>query len=366
MAVHIENLEIDSYRGIHNLKIENLGDINIFVGDNNTGKTSVLEAIQFFCEPNPYNLLQIARQREKYRAKMGNSFVDSIRYLFDVDSSKNEVYNLTMSGTVHGKKGMVRVSGTIDTQLMNVAELKNVHYVGENENLEEIEAFFGKIQRNFSFPTVDDWENETFEVNNYSRMRLNSEKKTRILRTRSVLTVDHVLENAFNMLIKESKIKDQAVKLLREQFDDTISDLRIIGDSNSLRYIPVIENIHGDYIPLSLYGDGMKKALTMLNAIVNTKNGVVLIDEFETALHTSAMTEVFSFVIESANQMGVQLFMTTHSLEAVDKMLESAGGKKTDIRVIRLKRKNGKTFSRVMTGQEAVQFRKDYNLELRV
>ena len=119
-------------------------------------------------------------------------------------------------------------------------------------------------------------------------------------------------------------------------------------------------------MPISLYGDGMKKALTMLNAIVNTENGVCLVDEFETALHISAMREVFSFVVEAAKKSNVQLFMTTHSLEAVDELLEGISDNLHKVRVIRLKKKKGKTFSYILDGYEAMESRKEYDLELRV
>ena len=45
MAIHIKNLKIDTYRGIKNLQLNNFKDINIFTGDNNTGKTSILEVL---------------------------------------------------------------------------------------------------------------------------------------------------------------------------------------------------------------------------------------------------------------------------------------------------------------------------------
>ena len=85
-------------------------------------------------------------------------------------------------------------------------------------------------------------------------------------------------------------------------------------------------------------------------AIVNTEKGVVLIDEFETGLHTSVMEKAFSFSIESALKSEVQLFMTTHSLEAVDKLLESSEQYAKDIRIIRLRKKNGKVFVRSGAG----------------
>lgn len=46
MEVYISELDIETYRGIKNLKMENLAPINIITGDNNSGKTSVLELLQ--------------------------------------------------------------------------------------------------------------------------------------------------------------------------------------------------------------------------------------------------------------------------------------------------------------------------------
>lgn len=344
MAKYIENLEIYSYRGIRDLKINNLGDVNILVGDNNTGKTSVLEAIQLLCEPTKYNLVQIARQREKYRLLNSISLFDSVRYLFDINNNSPKCMNIGIGGTISGESGIVHVAGEIGTQLVDINELINKHIISKNQidNFsEEVDTFFGKIESTFNNDqqlNLVEGILEEFEINNYTRLRADTTRNNAILRSKAILTIDHVINNAFNDLIKNNQLKNRAVELLKEEFEDDIVDLRIITDSLS-RYIPVIEKHNGEYIPLSLYGDGLKKTLTMLNAIINVKGGVVLIDEYETALHTSAMTKVFSFLIESAQKSGVQLFLTTHSLEAIDKMLESADGYAQNIRIIRLRKK---------------------------
>ena len=46
MTRYITELNIETYRGIRDLEIKNFGDINIFVGDNNCGKTSVFRGAQ--------------------------------------------------------------------------------------------------------------------------------------------------------------------------------------------------------------------------------------------------------------------------------------------------------------------------------
>lgn len=372
MTTHIENLKICSYRGIENLEINDLGAVNIIVGDNNVGKTSVLEAIQLLCAPNKYNLIQVARQREKYKLRISMGLVDALRYLFKNNHANYEDLEMEISGKILGESGNVCVKGSIGTQLFGVNEFTDNSFSNEKAleqgMTQEVDTFFGKIESSFYmneqlsfFEDRDD----VFEINKYSTIRVDLSNKYVIIPTKMVLTFDHVLENSFNAITRSSKIKDKAITLLQDEFDNDIVDLRIISDSQSLRYTAVVENRNGDYIPLPVYGDGMKKMLVILNAILNAENGVVLVDEFETALHTSAMKNVFSFIMEAARKSNVQLFMTTHSIEALDKMLESAGENIDDIRVIRLKKKNGKMFSRIYNGNEALKDRMDYNLELR-
>lgn len=48
---HIDEFEIGQFRGLRNLKIEGLSQINLLVGSSNSGKTSVLEAMSIFCDP---------------------------------------------------------------------------------------------------------------------------------------------------------------------------------------------------------------------------------------------------------------------------------------------------------------------------
>ena len=45
MARHITSLKIDGYRGLRNFAVDDLADVNILLGDNNCGKTSVLEVL---------------------------------------------------------------------------------------------------------------------------------------------------------------------------------------------------------------------------------------------------------------------------------------------------------------------------------
>lgn len=133
---HIESLQIETYRGIRNLEVENLGNVNVFVGDNNTGKTSVLEAIELMCNPNAYNMIQIARQRERFKpmVRMGMNILDSVLYMFDVKVCNRQVneYRLSIGGCIQNEKGKVTVSGNVLDELLDMRELAKHNPVARN------------------------------------------------------------------------------------------------------------------------------------------------------------------------------------------------------------------------------------------
>ncbi|MDO9493338.1 ATP/GTP-binding protein [Acetobacterium sp.] len=380
MARHITELEIESFRGVKELKLKDLGDINIFVGDNNSGKTSVLEAIQILCDPSEFNIMQVARQRDKYKStsSFGLSLFDLFLYLFNglSDMKENNQYRMALSAVIHDEVLKAKVEGILVDVLIegkqvsgNNAESGTIENHGLIEMQEEVKTFVGSIKTilpEFDQVSVFNGKEreENIEINRYTK-QIRSSKDKSVIKVKSIQVIDHVVDNAFDELIKNRKIKEKTLTLLKD-FEPGITDLRYINDDG--RFVPVVESELPDYLPLSMYGDGMKKALTILNALVSAENGIVIIDEFETAIHTTAMENVFRFMITVAKELNVQLFLTTHSIEAVDKVLTSAGADVDNIRVITLKKdqKTGKTLSRNLIGSEVQQDRDAFDFEVRV
>jgi len=80
--------------------------------------------------------------------------------------------------------------------------------------------------------------------------------------------------------------------------------------------------IHGDIglgrlIPMPLMGDGMARLASLVLAICNAPDGVVLVDEIENGLHYSILPKVWRAIGEVARQFNTQVFATTHSLECI-------------------------------------------------
>lgn len=127
----------------------------------------------------------------------------------------------------------------------------------------------------------------------------------------------------------------------------------------------VLSKNHHSAIPLNSYGDGMKKALLLLSAIVRSQNGILLLDEFETAIHTSGMDSIFSWLLQSAIKMNVQVFLTSHSKEAIDKILRMNESIQSNINVYTLYNCDDNNYVRMLNCQDAIDAQDKLGLELR-
>ncbi|HVJ50268.1 ATP-binding protein [Desulfitobacterium sp.] len=371
MARHLSRLKVETFRGIKDLEVMDLGDINILVGSNNCGKTSLLEAIMLLSRPDDLtSVVSIARLREVPRTfpSMSPSFLDSFLYLFN---RLNDELLISVSASMNNVEVTFKIKGRIEKVLMDInEEMKNNSMIsrklreGSISEGEEIDSFVGEIQYNNIGQLSFEPSYIPISFHKYDRiMRMN--RKTPFLKMTFVSTIDHIIKNTFRAVIRNRTLKDKVVEVLK-LFDSNITDLRIIENEDG-RVIQMIDNSLLDYMPLSTYGDGIKKVIALANGIAEAKDGILLVDEIETSIHPSVLAKVFLWLIDACKEFNVQLFLTTHSLETVDSLLDSASNfeKEDLIRVITLVRKDHQTVARVLPGKKAQQVREDYDMELR-
>ncbi len=53
----ITEVHVESFRGLREMTIKDLGDINVLIGPSNTGKTSLLEAVWLAANPRIQNTM---------------------------------------------------------------------------------------------------------------------------------------------------------------------------------------------------------------------------------------------------------------------------------------------------------------------
>jgi len=120
-----------------------------------------------------------------------------------------------------------------------------------------------------------------------------------------------MLWDSISLTTKEDLVVD-AIKILEKNI------LKIDFPSHK-SYSPIrikVKNAR-DPIPLSNMGEGMYRILAMAMSLVTSENGVLLVDEIETGLHYEAQTDMWRLILETAKELNVQVFATTHSWDCI-------------------------------------------------
>lgn len=175
----------------------------------------------------------------------------------------------------------------------------------------------------------------------------------------------HLRYDLLKNIVDNTEYKKLVIDILR-QFDDSIADICYTkADDGS--YLESIITKNGVNMPFSVYGDGIKKILYILNKLVDAADSTLMIDEIETGLHKKYYDTLFPVVFALANKLNVQLFIATHSIEAIDAILrygdyENNHDINDQIKVITLKKvdsdKGSNIAARNVTGKYVYENRK--------
>ena len=397
----INELKINRFRGLRDLKIEGLGQVNLFVGNNNSGKTSVLEALSLFCDPlNASRWYGAGSQREALTGPR-SSVLDRITWLFaqGVDPKEESRLSISASGNtplkevsaVYEKFNEIvnasrtkRASGdfNLKTELeravrmleeaLEVLQNKNAIIAKEKEVEVEVEVedirLIITVSGEYAQPTSLENKfvvNETLTFTDHSPLQ---ELKREQIPTLPVIMVNPFTHRTSDLTsslwseVVEADLKDETIQLLRH-FDPAILDVDFIAPTESRQLISVKHATLGR-APLHTFGDGLRRVFTLAAAIPRVRNGFLLIDEIETSIHTEALEKTFEWLIKACIANNVQLLATTHSLEALDVIAEISK-KIDDFIVYRLQQEKEQTIARRFDKDTVLYLREELGQELR-
>ena len=365
----LEKLYIDSFRGIKDLYLERLSPINLIVGNNNSGKTSVLEAIEFlrFYNAGLINVLQIARQRDyQFAMEYSNSIYENVMCMFPQNLP---VKIIELSGTYNGEAFSYKFHGENKRMFYNPEEdingisKKRIRSASQGEM--EVDGFEGGILVNLG----KEYNQSPVKFHRNIKMADYSYTESKSLPIRYVGAFAHLRGDIISEIVRNEEYKNICVMMLK-LFDKGITDILTLPSDTGSHMVSYIKHDRLGNMPLSTYGDGIKRALVLANEIAKARGGVLLIDEIETSIHKQYYDDIFRFVTKACMQYDVQLFITTHSLEAVDGILETQDykGNNTEdrINVITLRKDGEKTLSRSMKGFDVYREREEFGLEVRL
>ena len=370
MRHHIQDFTVHDYKGIHELSLTGLGSINILTGNNNSGKTSLLELLSTTLRPQSIRswLAGMRMTNSRYTRYYNNtSFFEALYNMFPCNQKDKHIsYDWIQD---NGAKHSVQMDGVVFQDQLPESELNKINGIisasaqtGKTETDELIDVKGLKL-------LISTSDSKQIEMTIYDKQRrlmelMATESNENIIFISSMdyeryldyLNVTLQTPNAYTMLLEMLKF-----------FDESIIGLNAIKSDDSVGAINYLiqSKTHSRSLPLSAYGDGLKKSVLLLSALAQAKDGILLIDEFETGIHTSCMDKVFSLLLENALKFKVQVFLTSHSKEAISKLLHLSKEIQDNMTVYTLYDYDDNNLVRRAKCLDAIKMQEQLGMELR-
>lgn len=335
--MHATSFSIRNFRLFDTLELTELRPFTLLVGQNNVGKTSVLEAFVAALSRDPIvvpNTLDRARELVPLRVA---TTAEVFRTLF-TGLAEDKVIELRLQGP-RGER-LVQVSlevpkeaQTADVGIDETGEHSEPlteaveHRVRWNVSINGRQAYSStawrdprpKFAGDTRGSTVRHWEGRDDAPNRA------------YLSTSMWLGTEFI--DAFSQIRKMGGL--QPILAVMAEMTPGLQDLQIFTYGGEPRLEATVNNVE---MPVQLLGDGTVRALTYLLAATRAQGGYLLVDEIERGIHHAALVKVLRALRRRAADAGTQIIATTHSSECIKAANEAFADDADGLRVIRLER----------------------------
>lgn len=304
-----KKIEIRNFRAIRELDIEDLGRVNLFLGKNNCSKTSILESIFLLTGcTNPKLILDIHTFRD---LSFGGK--DNLSFIFHNLDYDNTIAIKAIAGEGEYRKVEIKPVKTINSEFQqSQVDLKKASYhsSGNSPSVNELSLKAEIKARDTPKRTVKGKLKFLKENSHYEVFQPDfQDELTGVYVIPKIILPDNLQQELEKQII--NKQHQELIKILKI-IDPRIEDISF--GSQGMVYVDVgIKQL----IPLNLLGDGIRRLLSIILSISNSKNGIVLIDELENGLHHSALEQTWKAILELSKAYNVQIFITTHNIETL-------------------------------------------------
>ena len=301
----LNSLVIKNFRMLEDFTVEKLGRVNLIVGKNNSGKSTVLEALVVYAWNADTKILKrIAERRDEVFQQNNNRFFyedlfTDRKFPESKYATEDELENAHFPDTTDEE---IIITGTNSkSKSVHIWSTGNVSYNARGSYDEDCLIMPSQVR--------DDWE-ENFE----------SQKIPFGFVTTQFVETEK-LEKEWNEinLTDNEEIVIRALQIIVPDFKRLAFD----GDNNK-RWVKVKLADLPKPVPLKSLGDGMLRILQIAIKLVSAQGGFLLIDEFENGLHYSVQENVWRLLFEMAEKLDIQVFATTHSWDCIESFTKVA------------------------------------------
>lgn len=323
--MYISKFQIKNFKSIKDITLYFNKDLNILTGVNNSGKTTVLEALSLWQECFTKLISEAKRGEKTFKrgdyilGPSNNKYfefkkINSVRSpnFEDIFHQRNKKNNILLSLTLSDEENLkINIPFKISSSGSNyVIELDG--YKGyDHRSFNDYFAFLpDPISLIYSTPVAQISEEEDFKTDPFIKEQLLFRKSDTVLRNRLyriISGLDAALNEAFqsdlNYVLYNSERKIEfysetniqkdakAIILFKVGHKDVFKDLSLLG-SGTLQIIGILLNIH-------------------LKSINKTDLNIILLDEPDSHIHRDIQRRLIEIFNKYGN--GLQTFLSTHN-----------------------------------------------------
>ncbi len=332
----LDSLDIKNYRNLKELRINSLGKVNLITGKNNTGKSTILEAIAIYATKGDLNLIyellgergEFSRQVVRTSDVTKNPTESNIKTFSSLFTDrfigferKHSISIGTIENTLFGEEKSNEKSISLrfikyldeiqrDSQGIVVTRRRTLL---ENEADKQLANFKVGVEirvGNSSYILPLDSDDRPYRINFRG---LGNNESFQFIRTRNIdKEINGKLWDNIALTEKEQYVID-ALKII----EPSTERVAFIEENSRERTAVIKLSNTANVLPLRSMGDGMNRILTIILALVNSDNGFLLIDEFENGLHYTVQKQLWNVIFNLAKKLNVQVFITTHSEDCI-------------------------------------------------
>lgn len=321
----LSTVELENYRGFEHYRLAGLARVNLLVGKNNCGKTSVLEAVHLLASGgSPEVLAETARLRGEIVLAPETREPSSRRLPADLSHF--------FHGHQFGPGACFRVStdqglGRLTVRVVDLANAEGPLLFQDPEEMPPALALRIEIDGDSGaspFPDLPVTAEGAFSPDMLRRVLPALVKNREQAPSVQFISPDSLeprsMSAMWDRVIKDAREAEviRAMKIL----EPGITNVFFLSGDTTYRAggrAGVLVAFEGTRRrdPLGSYGEGMRRLLALSLSLIEADGGILLVDEIDTGLHYSIMGDMWRLIVEGAKQANVQVFATTHSLDCV-------------------------------------------------
>jgi hypothetical protein len=335
MKARIATLSIARFRSLRQLKLEGLGRVNLITGRNNTGKSSVLEALRILAsDASPPVLSSILRHREEDigEAEEAGRTVDveglsQLGSLFTGFPQMSEIKEPIVLAANGGKRAMrLTIAVGLFSEQREPDGTRRLVPQQQTLALPETELMPALVIQSGTARRIMPLD----YLRRFARGRIFRGDLPEEPRVPCVFVSPYGGERTANLgplwdKIALSDREKDVVEALKIIAPDIMAVSMVGGEGQRQTRTAIVRSSGFKRpVPLRSFGDGLNRLFGIVLSLVNAKDGFLLIDEFENGMHHTVQLDVWRGILRLSKLLNVQVFATSHSWDSIEAFQRAA------------------------------------------